>query len=373
MKVEDFVSVLQTDFYTGVPDSLLRPLNDYLIEIFGENPQRHVIAANEGNAAAIAAGYHLATGKIPAVYLQNSGEGNIVNPFTSLLCPEVCGIPVIFIIGWRGEPGRVDETQHKFQGKITASLLDTLEIPYIILDKHLSADDFAHKWVDMQEKLTQGTPVGIIVRKGSLEYGWKLVYKNNEVLCREEILDAILQAAKEDIFVSTTGKASREIFELRVKRQEAHNHDFLNVGAMGHSSSIALGIALQCPNKRVWCIDGDGAALMHFGAWAVIGKVKPANLVHILINNGAHESVGGVPTAAEQVDFAAIAQACGYKWFRSIADKRNLLASLQELQMVHGLAMLEVKCAIGSRSDLGRPTLTPLQIKQEFMKYVSKE
>ena len=371
MKVEDFLSVIKADFYTGVPDSLLRPLNDYLMERFGENPQHHIIAANEGNAAAIAAGYHLATGRVPVVYLQNSGEGNIINPLTSLLRPEVCGIPVIFIIGWRGEPGIPDEPQHKFQGMVTDSLLAALSVRYLIVDKQMSISDFVSHWCILQEELGQGKPVGVIIRKGGLESASKLTYKNKMSLRREEILETILQAAGEDVFVSTTGKASRELFELREKRQDTHKHDFLTVGAMGHSSSIALGIALQRPDKRVWCIDGDGAALMHLGSWAVIGKLKPENYIHVLINNGAHESVGGLPTAAGQVDFSAVAKDLGYNWFQSATDRQQLCECLEKLQKVKGPAMLEVKCAIGSRSDLGRPALSPQQIKQEFMDYIS--
>ena len=373
MKVEDFLAILQADFYTGVPDSLLRPLNDYLMDRFGENPQHHIIAANEGNAAALAAGYYLATGKVPVVYLQNSGEGNVINPLASLLRPEVCGIPVIFVIGWRGEPGVHDEPQHIFQGKVTASLLETMEVTYLIVDKQMTIDEFRCQWESLQESIYQGKPVGIIVRKGALESEVKLTYQNDALLHREEILAEILQIANDDVLVATTGKTSRELFELREKRGEGHGHDFLTVGAMGHSSSIALGIALQRPDKRVWCIDGDGAALMHLGAWSIIGKVKPENLIHVVINNGAHESIGGLATAAKQLDLASVAHCLGYEWSKTVIDRQELVDVLQVLRNRKGLALLEVKSAIGSRKDLGRPTLTAQQVKQAFREYMCKE
>lgn len=372
MNVKNLVEIIDADFYAGVPDSQLRALCDYLIDLYGTDPTHHIIAANEGNCAALAAGYHLATGKVPAVYMQNSGQGNIINPLASLLNKKVYGIPCVFVIGWRGEPGVHDEPQHIYQGEVTLTLLQDMGIESFVLENNTSEEALCNKMSEFRELLAEGKDVAIVVRKGALTYDKKNIYKNNCVMLREEIIRQIVRTAGNDPIVSTTGKASRELYEIREENGQGHQQDFLTVGSMGHSSSIAFGIALNKPDTKVWCIDGDGAALMHMGAMAVIGQTAPDNLIHIVINNGAHESVGGIPTAAGCIDFVKIAEGCGYKYIYRVSDYEELNTALEKVKNSAGLAFLEVKAAVGARSDLGRPACTPEENKKAFMVYLNE-
>ena len=370
MKVQDFVKIIGGEFFTGVPDSLLKPLVDYLIDNCQGNGN-HIIAANEGNAVAIGAGYHLATGKVPVIYMQNSGEGNAVNPIASLLHPKVYGIPELFIIGWRGEPGVKDEPQHVFQGEITLKLLEILEIKYYVIRDNTTLQELSRMMEIIQKLLQQGKSAALVVAKGALIYK-KKQYANGYLMKREDVLEHILAVTGDNLIISTTGKTSRELFELREKNKlvddvNVHSRDFLTVGSMGHSSSIALGMALQLPERNIWCIDGDGAILMHGGAMAVIGKAQPDNLIHVVINNEAHESVGGQPTAANAVDFTAMATACGYKYAHCVADFASLDKILEEYAELKGLRFLEIKAAIGSRTNLGRPSISPSHNKKLFI------
>ncbi len=360
-------------FFTGVPDSQLKALCNWLYDQYGIS-QCHIIAANEGNAVALAAGYHLATGETPVVYLQNSGLGNIVNPVASLLNGKVYGIPCLFLVGWRGEPGIHDEPQHRFQGEITLGLLEQMEIPYFILEKDTALEEVQLKLEAYQALFRQGKQAAFVVRKGALEYEAQNKFTNQNTMGREEIIAHILDhAGQDDIFISTTGMASRELFELREARGQDHAHDFLTVGSMGHSSSIALGIALQKPERRVWCIDGDGAALMHMGAMPVIAAQSPANLIHVVINNQAHESVGGMPTVAGHIDLCRIAQGCGYPHVASVSDLSQLDRALSEFCTGKGPSFLEAKAALGHRKDLGRPTTTPVENKVSFMNLMNNK
>ena len=370
MKVESFVSIIGSDFYTGVPDSQLKALCNYLMHTYGIDPQHHVIAANEGNCAALAAGYHLATGKVPVVYMQNSGEGNIINPVASLLNDKVYAIPVIFVVGWRGEPGVHDEPQHIYQGEVTVKLLEDMDIKPFVLSKETTEAELQAVMDDFRKVLATGKDVAFVIRKGALEYGEKVVYKNDNTMIREEIIQHIVQASGEDPIVSTTGKASRELFETRVANGQSHKYDFLTVGSMGHSSSIALGVALHKPDRRIWCVDGDGAVLMHMGAMAVIGANEPQNLIHVVINNGAHETVGGMPTVASHIDLVSIAKACGYPHAVCVDSFDALDRELAAAKARHELSLIEVKCSIGARDDLGRPTTTALENKQNFVEYL---
>lgn len=367
MKVGTFTEILGAEFYAGVPDSLLRPLCDYLMDAFGTDPRRHMIAANEGNAAALAAGYHLATGKVPVVYLQNSGEGNLVNPAASLLHRQVYGIPVIFVVGWRGEPGVHDEPQHVFQGEVTLKLLEDLGIPAFVIGPETGDEEVREAMAGFRPLLAEGRDAAFVIRKGGLTYGKKRTYRNGYRLRREEAIRQIARAAGGDPIVSTTGKASRELFEIREALKQDHGRDFLTVGSMGHASSIALGVALHRPGERVWCLDGDGALLMHMGAMAAIGQGRPRNLIHIVLNNAAHESVGGLPTAAGGLDIPAIARACGYPCALTAETAGALDEALREAKARQDLCLIEVKCAIGARPDLGRPTTTPQENKRAFM------
>lgn len=372
MKVEDFISILNVDFFTGVPDSLLKPLCNYLMCEYGNDTKHHIIAANEGNAAGIASGYYLSTSKIPLVYMQNSGQGNMINPYASLTQENVYGIPQIFVIGWRGEPGKKDEPQHVFQGEITLSLLDVLEIPYFVITKESKYNDIKETMDKFNKYLSIGRSIAFVVSKGALSYDGVVHYENPYKFKRENILEHIVNIVQDDIIVSTTGKTSRELFEIRERLGSSHKYDFLTVGSMGHSSSIALGIAQQKPNKRVWCIDGDGAAIMHMGAMGVIGQAKPSNLVHIVINNEAHESVGGFPTAGQSMNFAEVAKACGYQNAVIISNNEQIEEELKHIISRGGLTFVEIKSAIGSRSDLGRPTSTPQENKELFMKFLTE-
>ena len=373
MKAEKFTEILGADFYTGVPDSQLKALCNYLMNTYGIDPKHHVIAANEGNCTALAAGYHLATGKVPVVYMQNSGEGNIINPVASLLNVKVYAIPVMFVIGWRGEPGIHDEPQHIYQGEVTVRLLEDMGIKTYILGKETTEEELREAMKDFESVLAEGKDVAFVIRKGALTYDGKVVYENDNEMKREEIIRHIIQVSGEDPVVSTTGKASRELFELREAFGQSHKYDFLTVGSMGHSSSIALGIAAQKPDTKIWCIDGDGAVLMHMGAMAVLGSEHPGNMIHIVINNGAHETVGGMPTVAAGVDLPAVAKACGYPFAVSVDSFESLDSELKAAKARHALTLIEVKCAIGARDDLGRPTTTAKENKENFMEYLKEQ
>lgn len=373
IKSEEFANLLlkkNLDFFTGVPDSLLKNLCAYITDTLPKN--KHIIAANEGNALTIAAGYYLGTGHIPVVYMQNSGLGNVVNPLTSLASAEVYRLPILLIIGWRGEPGVHDEPQHKQMGRIQNDLLDALEVPYSIIDENTDCQVSIATALDHFK--SNSSPYALVIKKGTFEdYTLKQASKPQYSMTREEVLQTLVPLInQEDIIVSTTGKASRELFELREVTHQTHSHDFLCVGNMGHTSSLALGLALSQPTKRVWCIDGDGSMIMHMGATSVIGKQKPSNLVHIVLNNFAHDSVGGQPTSADTTNLVGVAQACGYSEAHSISSKSEIVQAIARIDKLAGPIFFEIKCSIGSRKDLGRPTQTPLQNKVGFMKNLSK-
>ncbi len=371
MRVDKLVSIIDSDFYTGVPDSQLKALCNYLMATYGIDAEHHVIAANEGNSVGIAAGYHLATGKVPVVYMQNSGEGNIINPVASLLNDKVYAIPVIFIIGWRGEPGIHDEPQHIYQGEVTVKLLQDMGIETFVIGSDTSDEEVQNVMDGFRDVLGKGRDVAFVIRKGALSDAPKVDYSNDNSMLREEIIKHIVKVSGEDPIISTTGKASRELFEIREANGQSHKYDFLTVGSMGHSSSIALGVASNKKDQRIWCIDGDGAALMHMGALAVIGAEKPDNLIHIVINNGAHETVGGMPTVAGKIDIVGIAKACGYPNVVSVNSYEELDDALLGAKNKKELSFIEVKCGIGARDDLGRPTTTAIENKRNFMEYLN--
>jgi phosphonopyruvate decarboxylase len=369
ISVKLFLRNINCTFFTGVPDSQLKPLCNYLMNTYGIS-KNHIIAANEGNAVALAAGYYLSTGKIPCVYLQNSGLGNIINPVASLLNEKVYGIPCVFIIGWRGEPNVHDEPQHLFQGEVTLKILEVMGVSYMVIDKNTTENELENKMTEFKSLLDFGKSVAFVAKKGGLSYDEKIEYKNNNPTLREEIIRAITEVAKEDIIISTTGKTSRELFEIREQNVQSHKFDFLTVGSMGHSSSIALSIALNKPNTKVWCLDGDGAVLMHMGAMALIGAKSPRNFIHVVINNASYESVGGQPTVAEKMNFRQIALDCGYKASYHAVDLNELTTVLSKIREEEGPIFIEANSAIGSRNDLGRPTITPIENKKEFMNYL---
>ena len=358
-----------TGFFTGVPDSLLKSFCAYLTDTAGS--KNHIIAANEGCAVGLAAGYYFATGNVPLVYMQNSGLGNTVNPLLSLADREVYSVPLLLVIGWRGEPNVHDEPQHIKQGRVTCSLLDAMEIPYCIL-----SDEEAEARAQLEKAYSHikasSSPYAVVVRKGIFD-SYKL--KTNEAvpaeMSREEAIEKIiLNASSNACFVSTTGMASRELYELRDKHGQGHAKDFLTVGSMGHASQIALGIALAKEDKTVFCIDGDGAALMHLGGLTAIGTQRPKNMVHIVLNNGAHDSVGGQPTVGRKINLCAVAQACGYDKVVSVKTLEELQSRLKELCANSGSVFIEVLVSKGARADLGRPKSSPIENKKAFMEFL---
>ena len=366
------IDSLGVSSYYGVPDSQLGVLCDLLYEKFGVGKE-HIVAANEGGAVGLAAGHYIATGSPALVYMQNSGIGNAANPIASLLNKDVYAIPCIFVIGWRGEPGTKDEPQHVFQGRVTLPMLDVLDISYSVISKETTDEEFAVLLKEADSNTQKGRSSAFIIRKGALSSQNKLVYKNDNKMSRESAIKVILEnAGEEDVFISTTGKTSRELFEIREEQGQGHSRDFLTVGSMGHSSMIALGIAMEKPGTRVWCIDGDGAMVMHLGSALIEAQQRCGNLVHIVINNQAHESVGGMPVAGGKADFCAIAKALGYDYYNRVSGEDELKECIEEVKGQTGTALIEVLAALGSRPDLGRPTTTPKENKSALMDYLKE-
>lgn len=357
------------DFYTGVPDSLLKNLCAYITD--HADRRNNIIAANEGGAVGLAAGYHLATGKIPVVYMQNSGLGNTVNPLLSLTDEDVYRIPVLLIIGWRGEPCVHDEPQHVKQGKVTLPLLEAMGIRYELLTTE------AVELESQVQRTTEymaatGRAFALVVHKGTFEaYQLQTDIPAPYTMEREEAIKQVAAALPpQTAIVSTTGKISRELFEYRAAKGESHEHDFLTVGSMGHASQIALGIALQQPERTVAIFDGDGAVIMHMGALGIVGSLGPENLCHFVFNNGAHDSVGGQPTVGFKIDIPKIAAACGYRSAFSVSDETQLHAALDILPRLPKPCLIEIKVKKGSRNDLGRPTTSPQENKEAFMRFL---
>jgi len=359
------------DFFTGVPDTLLKDFCAYIVE--NAAGKKHIIAANEGGAIALACGHYLATGHPALVYMQNSGQGNAINPLVSLADQDVYSIPLLMLIGWRGEPGKKDEPQHLKQGKITLSLLDTLNIRYRVLsDTNKGAEKCIEKVFELLKETN--APVALIVKKGTFE-GYELKEQNNYPLelTREEAIKLIVdRLGPSDVVISTTGKASRELYEYRDQLDDDHSRDFLTVGSMGHASQIALGIALRKPARQVFCLDGDGAAIMHMGAIAITGSQEASNFKHIIINNSAHESVGGQPTVGFKISLANIAKECGYQMTMHAETHEQVCEAMELLKSADGPALLEIRVRRGARADLGRPKTPPKENKIKFMEFLSR-
>ena len=359
------------DCFAGVPDSLLKYVCAYITDNFDE--RHNIIAANEGAAVGFAAGHYLATGHPACVYMQNSGEGNVINPLASLTDPEVYDIPVLLLIGWRGRPGVHDEPQHVKQGKVTTALLDTMGIAYQVLSKE---ESLAEKQIaDAMEALKRKEVYALVIEKDTFEeYKLQNVESCELPMSREEAIRTVAAAlGKRDCIVSTTGMISRELFEYRTAMGQAHERDFLTVGSMGHASQIALGIALAQEDRRVWCFDGDGAAIMHMGSMAIVASKAPQNFIHIVFNNGAHDSVGGQPTAGFMINLPAVAKAVGYKEVYSVDNRKDLDSVLNLVRHKTGPVFVEIKVHKGNRKDLGRPTTTPIQNKEALMSFLLGE
>ena len=376
----------QINFFTGVPDSLLKNFCSYLMDNYDENS--HVINANEGSAIALAAGYYMANRKLPLVYMQNSGIGNATNPLISLVDPDVYSVPMLLVIGWRGEPGQKDEPQHIKQGKITLSQLDSMGINYKIMPSDIEdARECLKNAVEVM--IENHKPFALVVRKGTFAPYQKRTNTNlneavaiesddfssvigEEALKREDAIKTVYgQLDSSSVFVSTTGKTSRELYEYTREIKSPTSREFLTVGSMGHASQIALGVAMSKKNQNVCCFDGDGAIIMHMGSLGIVGSLSPSNFIHILLNNGSHESVGGQPTVGFKLDFPLIAKACGYKTYQSVSTKQEIINQLEAIKSIQGPHFLEIKVKSGSRSDLGRPKSTPIENKNNFMEFLS--
>lgn len=372
VRPEFFVNTLKEygmDFYAGVPDSLLKNICAYITDNLP--PEQNIIAANEGGAMGIAAGYHLSTGKVAVVYMQNSGEGNIINPLASLTDKEVYNIPVLLVIGWRGRPGVKDEPQHVKQGKVTTGLLNTMGINYSILPKD---EEGAARQIRIAAEYMKATNecYALVIEKDTFEdYKLQHAVPSSLTLSREEAIRTVASTIEDKAcIVSTTGMISRELFEARTAWNQGHERDFLTVGSMGHASQIALGIALQKPERRVYCFDGDGASIMHMGNMAITASMKCKNYVHVVFNNGAHDSVGGQPTVGLQIDLCAVAKALGYESACSVENLEDLHTTLRQLKDAEGPVFLQVRVKKGNRKDLGRPTTTPIQNKEALMAFL---
>ena len=355
-------------FYTGIPDSLLKSFCYYIDD--NVSSENHIIAANEGGALAIAMGYHLATKGVPLIYLQNSGFGNLINPLLSLADPEVYSTPGVLLIGWRGEPGLSDEPQHKKQGRITLDLLDAMEIPFSILDNTMTNSEVT-KIVSNCANLSRSENQvrALVVKKDFFEsYTSKESFDSEFSLTREKSIQLIVDSlGSNDLIVSTTGLASRELYDYRKSTLQDHSKDFLVVGGMGHANQIALGLSISQIKKRIVCLDGDGAVIMQMGSLPLIGTSRPNNLLHIVLNNGAHDSVGGQKTAALEIDLSVIAKGSGYQNIISVENEKDLIQGLSKIDSLLGPIFFEVKVKKGFRSEIGRPIKTPLENKINFM------
>lgn len=366
----DKLGSLGIDFFAGVPDSLLKNICAYISD--NMDSRHNIIAANEGGAVGLAAGYHLATGKIGCVYMQNSGEGNIINPLASLTDPEVYDIPMLLLIGWRGRPGVKDEPQHVKQGKVTTSLLDTMGIRHVVLGKDES--EASAQMEEVVSSIRETNEVyAIVIEKDTFEaYAMQNMESNDLTLSREDAIRCVAgSTGPSDVIVATTGMISRELFEYRESVGEGHERDFLTVGAMGHASQIALGIALEKPSVKVWCFDGDGATLMHMGGMTVVASKAPENYIHVVFNNGAHDSVGGQPTVGLKIDLPAVAGAVGYKAAYSVDTIEAMRTVLDEVKAAEGPVFMEVRVRKGNRKDLGRPTTAPVDNKMMLMNFLN--
>ncbi len=357
------------DFFTGVPDSLLKSICAYITD--NVSKENNIIAANEGGAIALGAGYHLATGKVPLIYMQNSGMGNATNPLLSLVDKKVYSIPMLLLIGWRGEPGIKDEPQHIKQGEVTTKLLDAMDIHYDIIP-----DDFEKAKVIIEKSIEyikeNNSPLAFIIRKGVFEpYELQNKIETNFEMTREDAIKILVDSLNDDdIVVSTTGKTSRELFEYREELKQGHKRDFLTVGSMGHTSQIALGIALQKPKRNVYCFDGDGAVIMHTGSLGIIGAASPKNFKHIVFNNGAHDSVGGQPTIGFDLNFGSIANVFNFKSSFYATNISQLKESIIDFKNSEGPSLLEIRINKGARKDLGRPTISPIENKNSFKNFL---
>ena len=359
----------EIDFFAGVPDSTLNNFCAYVTEHISKS--NHIICANEGAAIGVAIGYHLATKRIALVYMQNSGLWNAINPLLALVDREVYSIPIFMLIGWRGEPGHKDEPEHIKQGRIMTAMLEVMGIPYEIITGNKEVASSAIQKAIRYMRINNA-PFALIVRQGTFSsYKRKCVGESPFSLTREDAIKLVIDSLSgDDIVVSTTGMISRELFEYREKTGQGHGRDFLAIGGMGHASQIALGISTKKSNRRVVCLDGDGAIIMHMGSLAINGIQKRDNFIHIVINNGVHGSTGGQPTVGLDIDFIKVAKAVGFKTVLRSETREEINQSMSVVRESRGASFLEIRVNTRYRNDLGRPTMTPSEIKNAFMEFL---
>lgn len=372
-RIFDYLIKKEVEFFTGVPDSLLKDFCSYITD--NTDKKNHIIAANEGNALSLGIGYHLSSNKIPLIYMQNSGLGNIINPLLSLADNDVYSTQALLMIGWRGEPGVKDEPQHKKQGRITLDLLNTMEVPYEILSADDTQSSALKKISSMIKNIKEDNQVSaLIIKKNTFEkYSLKKNITSSYDMYREDAIKIIIdELTNKDIFISTTGVTSRELFEYREELEQSHENDFYTVGGMGHASQIALGIAIQNKENNIYCLDGDGALLMHMGSAAIAAQQNCSNYKHILFNNGSHDSVGGQPTVGFDIDFQNIARSCGYRNVLYADNRGDLKKSIEKIKRLNECCFLEIKVNKGFRDNLGRPTTSPIENKKSFMSFLKK-
>lgn len=359
------------DFFTGVPDSLL---NDFCLYMTNNmNARHHVMAANEGNAVAIAAGHYMATGKIPLVYMQNSGIGNATNPLLSLTHDCVYGIPMLLVIGWRGDPSIKDHAQHKKQGELTPVLMKDMDIPYYILDDENTVIDKFRMAADKAREIS--SPVALIAKKAILtQKEKKQQYPESPLMNREEAIAAVVDVlGGEAFYLGTTGRATREVHEQLKQHGIAAGHEWQNVGSMGHVSSVGLGLALACPEKKIVVFDGDAAAVMHMGAFATNCRYQAGNMIHVVLNNGVNESVGGQPSAGYVVNLTGVAEACGYNTpGHAVETKDELKRIVSEYQIGDMPLFIDVHVRQGIRSDMPKLGIDHKVVKRELMENLKK-
>lgn len=372
IQAADFMQQAQElgfNLFTGVPCSYLKPFINYTIDAPDVD---YIGATNEGDAVAIASGAEL-TGRRGLVMFQNSGFGNAVNPLTSL--NAIFRIPILVLVTWRGEPGgEPDEPQHELMGQITPELFEVIGLPWAFFPQ--TEDEIGpvlRRAVDEMDRTH--VPFGLIMKEGSVAphplqtkleprslagaaiapYAWPA-----ELPSRSAVLRVVQQRTRPtDAVIATTGYTGRALYAL----EDRPNQLYL-VGSMGCASSLGLGLALSEPQRRVIVIDGDGAALMRLGALATIGYERPANLIHLLLDNEVHESTGGQSTVSHSVDLAAVAQSCGYPRVVRTASLDEVAAVLE--QGAEQLTFVHVKIRPGEVKNLPRPTMKPWQVADRF-------
>ena len=358
----DFLKRKNISFFTGVPDSILKEFSIYI----KKNKINHIATTNEGSAVALATGYHLSKNKIPAIYLQNSGFANSINPLVSVLHKKVYSIPSLLIIGWRGFPGSKDEPQHLTKGLITKNLLKLLGIKFCVLKNKNDFKDLSNL-IDYSKK--NKTPIACLVKKNTFNKNKKIhKLKKEKINCvkRDHFIRELLGSIKKNTkIISTTGYISRELFRKSSEIQKKNN--FYVVGGMGHCSMIALGYSLFT-NKKVLCLDGDGSMLMHFGSLFTIGQYSKKNFKYILLNNNSHESVGGQETYLQNINLKKIVKELKFDNYYLIRNSKELKSKLKFFLNSKKRSFLEVKMSKFNENHLlGRPK-NFIEIKNNFMK-----